>query len=124
MDLANRLEVSTMGEYQSLYQRSLDDPEGFWGEAAEALHWHKRWDQVLDPATKWGSARAASALRSNSSGRMGPLPDELRQVLAPDGKPAVGDGAGDIEQAAAVSGKDPRGPGREDVIDLVVHHGP
>ena len=46
-----------MGEYQTLYQRSLTDPEGFWGEAAEGLHWDKHWDQVLDrdakPTPRW-----------------------------------------------------------------------
>ncbi len=26
----------------------MDDPEGFWGEAAESLHWYKAWDRVLD----------------------------------------------------------------------------
>lgn len=38
--------------YQDLYQRSLKDPEGFWGEAAQALHWDKPWDKVLDDSNK------------------------------------------------------------------------
>jgi propionyl-CoA synthetase len=46
-----------MGTYQSIYERSLTDPEGFWGEAAEGLHWEKRWDKVLDrsatPVPRW-----------------------------------------------------------------------
>ena len=33
------------------------DPERFWGEAAEALHWTRRWDRVLDdsaaPLYRW-----------------------------------------------------------------------
>ncbi len=37
-----------MGAYQQTYQRSLDDPEGFWAEVAEAIHWDKKWDKVLD----------------------------------------------------------------------------
>jgi propionyl-CoA synthetase len=36
--------------YAEAYARSLKDPEGFWGEAAEALHWERRWDRVLDDA--------------------------------------------------------------------------
>jgi acetyl-CoA synthetase len=39
-----------------MYQRSLDDPEGFWSEQAEKLDWHRAWDQVLDwdpPFAKW-----------------------------------------------------------------------
>jgi propionyl-CoA synthetase len=38
-----------MGDYRSIYARSLKDPEGFWGEAAQALHWEKRWTKVFDP---------------------------------------------------------------------------
>jgi propionyl-CoA synthetase len=39
-------------QFDALYRRSLDDPEGFWGEAAEAIHWTKRWDRVLDDSNK------------------------------------------------------------------------
>jgi acetyl-CoA synthetase len=43
--------------YASLYQRSLEDPQGFWAERAEELEWYKKWDQVLDdsnpPFYKW-----------------------------------------------------------------------
>ena len=34
--------------YEKLYTRSLDDPEGFWAEAAEDVHWYRKWDKVLD----------------------------------------------------------------------------
>jgi propionyl-CoA synthetase len=43
--------------YASIYRRSLDDPEGFWGEAASALHWFEPWRKVLDdsraPFHRW-----------------------------------------------------------------------
>ena len=35
---------------------ATDDPEGFWGEAAEALPWFKKWERVLDwqkPTFRW-----------------------------------------------------------------------
>jgi propionyl-CoA synthetase len=38
------------GSHQEIYARSLQDPEGFWAEAAEALAWDRRWDRVLDDA--------------------------------------------------------------------------
>ena len=38
--------------YQEIYRRSLEDPEGFWGEAAQALHWDKPWDKVLDASAR------------------------------------------------------------------------
>jgi len=43
--------------YDAVYHKSMDDPEGFWAEAAEDCHWFKKWDQVLDttraPLYRW-----------------------------------------------------------------------
>ena len=43
--------------YTDVYQRALNDPDGFWAEAAEDIHWDKRWDRVLDdsrpPFYRW-----------------------------------------------------------------------
>ena len=43
--------------YLDTYRRSLDDKEGFWAEAAEAIDWERRWDRVLDesrpPFYRW-----------------------------------------------------------------------
>jgi len=43
--------------YEDVYQRSLRDPEGFWAEQGEKIHWFKTWDRVLDssnaPFYKW-----------------------------------------------------------------------
>jgi propionyl-CoA synthetase len=43
--------------YQDVYARSMQDPQGFWAEAAEAIDWSRRWDRVLDdsaaPAYRW-----------------------------------------------------------------------
>ncbi len=36
-------------QYQAMYQRSIDDPEGFWAEQAnQFITWFKPWDKVLD----------------------------------------------------------------------------
>jgi acetyl-CoA synthetase len=41
----------------SIYDEAERDPEGFWAQQAEALHWDRKWDQVLDwsnpPFAKW-----------------------------------------------------------------------
>ena len=41
----------------SIYDEAEADPEGFWAQQAEALHWDRKWDQVLDwsnpPFAKW-----------------------------------------------------------------------
>jgi propionyl-CoA synthetase len=46
-----------MGKYQDIFDRSIRDPQGFWGEAAEAITWDKKWDKVLDdskaPFYRW-----------------------------------------------------------------------
>ena len=43
--------------YEEMFQRSLEDPEGFWAEQGEKIHWYKKWDRVLDssnaPFYKW-----------------------------------------------------------------------
>jgi acetyl-CoA synthetase len=41
---------------QSIYVKADRDPEAYWAEQAEALHWFKKWDRVLDwkpPRAKW-----------------------------------------------------------------------
>ncbi len=46
-----------MSKYEQVYRRSIEDPNGFWGEAAEAISWYKKWDKVLDdsnvPFYRW-----------------------------------------------------------------------
>jgi propionyl-CoA synthetase len=39
-----------MGTWRETFRRSIDDPEAFWGEAAAALRWRKKWTRVLDRA--------------------------------------------------------------------------
>jgi propionyl-CoA synthetase len=49
------------GSYAEEYQRSLQDPEAFWGEAAKAIHWFQEPTTILQPpdpqnplaASKW-----------------------------------------------------------------------
>lgn len=48
-----------MSAYDEIYQESLNDPEKFWGHAAEHIHWYKKWDKVIDdsdaPYYRWFS---------------------------------------------------------------------
>jgi len=55
-DFASKAEISSFEEYEKLYARAAEDPETFWAEQADALHWFKRWDKVLEwnePFAKW-----------------------------------------------------------------------
>ena len=39
-----------------MYQRSIDDPEGFWGDIAKDFHWYRPWKKVVEwnvPDAKW-----------------------------------------------------------------------
>ena len=38
--------------YQTAFDRSMNTPDEFWGEAAENIAWIKRWDKVLDDSNK------------------------------------------------------------------------
>ncbi len=50
---AAKAHVHNLAEYQALYQRSIEDPEGFWAEAAQDLHWFTPWKKVLQWETPW-----------------------------------------------------------------------
>jgi propionyl-CoA synthetase len=44
-------------EYREFYRHSIDNPEEFWAEQAQAIDWHKGWDKVCDfsnpPFVEW-----------------------------------------------------------------------
>ena len=46
-------------KFEEVYRRSIEQPDDFWAEAAEELHWFEKWDRVLDdsraPFTRWFS---------------------------------------------------------------------
>ncbi|MFD2067442.1 acetate--CoA ligase [Pontibacter silvestris] len=51
-------QIKDFEEYQQVYKRSVDDPEGFWADVAESFTWRKKWDTVLEwnfeePNVKW-----------------------------------------------------------------------
>ncbi|MBK1617041.1 propionyl-CoA synthetase [Lamprobacter modestohalophilus] len=41
-----------METYAEIYQRSIEQPEAFWAEVADGLHWDQSWEQVLDRAAQ------------------------------------------------------------------------
>jgi acetyl-CoA synthetase len=48
--------IKNLEEYELLYKKSIEDPETFWAEVANELHWFKPWDKVLEwnlPWAKW-----------------------------------------------------------------------
>ncbi len=51
-------QIKDLVTYKKEYQRSIEDPEGFWGEIASHFTWKRKWDNVLEwdfirPDIKW-----------------------------------------------------------------------
>jgi acetyl-CoA synthetase len=58
-EFSERAHIKSMEEYEKIYKRSVEDPEGFWAEMADKqLTWYRKWDKVLEynfekPEIKW-----------------------------------------------------------------------
>jgi acetyl-CoA synthetase len=51
-----RAHVKSVAEYESMWTRAKDDPEGFWAEQAKSLAWMEPWKKVLiwnEPFAQW-----------------------------------------------------------------------
>jgi len=55
-EFARRARVNSFDDYQAMYQRALDNPEGFWAEQAELVDWFESPQKTLEwdlPHAKW-----------------------------------------------------------------------
>jgi acetyl-CoA synthetase len=53
---AKKAHINSLAQYEALWNRAKDDPQGFWGEQAKALDWFSPWSEVLEwkpPFAKW-----------------------------------------------------------------------
>ena len=51
-------QIESIQAYEDEYQKSIEDPEGFWADVAADFYWRKKWDKVLEwdfhkPEIKW-----------------------------------------------------------------------
>ena len=51
-------QIKTLEGYKKDYEKSIKDPESFWGNIADTFTWKKKWDKVLEwnfkePSIKW-----------------------------------------------------------------------
>jgi acetyl-CoA synthetase len=51
-------QIKNLDGYHEAYQKSIQDPDAFWGEVASHFTWHKKWDKVSDwnfkdPSIQW-----------------------------------------------------------------------
>jgi len=55
-EFAAKAWIGSEAEYERMYARSVEDPAGFWGDAAGELEWFAPWDEVISyPDGKPGS---------------------------------------------------------------------
>src|SRR3954468_5565284 len=54
---SERAAIKSMQQYEELYAAAAKDPDKFWADEADHLHWFKKWTQVSDwsnaPFAKW-----------------------------------------------------------------------
>ena len=56
--IASDAHITDLAEYEAMWQRSIADPAGFWGEIADEFQWYRKWDEVaswdfVDAHIKW-----------------------------------------------------------------------
>jgi acetyl-CoA synthetase len=52
------IKIQTLSGYFHEYQKSVTEPDAFWGRVADGFHWRKRWDSLLEwnfeePRIEW-----------------------------------------------------------------------
>jgi len=48
-DFSEKAIIKTLEDYERIYRKSIEDPDGFWAEMAEnTITWFKKWDKVSD----------------------------------------------------------------------------
>ncbi len=58
-EMSEKAHIGSMEQYETMYKKSVEDPEGFWADIAEQnITWTKKWDKVLEydfnkPEIKW-----------------------------------------------------------------------
>ena len=45
-EFSAKAHIGSLEEYEAMYRRSIDDPNGFWAEAAKELDWFQPWTEV------------------------------------------------------------------------------
>jgi acetyl-CoA synthetase len=47
-EFADKAALKSLEEYRALYNWSIKNPEGFWGQVADQLDWYKKWDKFVE----------------------------------------------------------------------------
>ena len=99
-EFSAKARLGSLEEYERMYARSVEDPEGFWRDAARELEWFAPWERVLDesgPHAKWFTGGKLN-LSHNCVDRhaMGARRDKVALVW--EGEPCGADGAAEVRR--------------------------
>jgi hypothetical protein len=47
-EFSGKAHISSMDQYNKMYQRSITDPEGFWADIADTFEWKEKGSKVLE----------------------------------------------------------------------------
>jgi acetyl-CoA synthetase len=83
-EFARRARIPSLAAYEKLWREAADDLEGFWGRAADELHWFQPWQRVLDwnePFAHWFVGGKTNASFNCLDRHLGtPIQDKLALV--------------------------------------------
>ncbi|MBZ0197747.1 MAG: acetate--CoA ligase [Ignavibacteriaceae bacterium] len=88
-EFSDRAVVKTLDEYKKLYKESVLNPEGFWGNVADELHWFKYWKHIREGSTyesKW-FVGAKTNISYNCLDRHLSTPERNKAAIIWEGEP-------------------------------------
>jgi acetyl-CoA synthetase len=91
-EFAAKAWIGSEQEYEQMYARSVEDPDGFWSEAAGELEWFAPWEKVLDgsgPHAKWFTGGKLN-ISHNCVDRHAKGPRKDKVALLWEGEPLAG----------------------------------
>ncbi len=47
-NFAGQAHCPSLEQYEAMYRRSIEDPDGFWSEIADSFEWNQKWDKVSE----------------------------------------------------------------------------
>ena len=90
------MKTTTFEEYQAAYDKSVSDPEAFWGEIAGNFQWRKPWDKVLEwdfeePKVEWFKGAKLNITENALDRHLAERGDQAALIWEPNepGDPAV-----------------------------------
>ena len=91
-DFARKAHISSLAQYQKLYNESVKSPDKFWGKRAkEELIWFKPWKKVLEwkePFAKWFVGGQLNVTHNCLDRHLG-TPTANKAALIWEGEPAA-----------------------------------